>query len=148
MSIRESVRLRQLEQRIKNSYWIDSITGCWIGKTELLNNGYHRFNIYKNERVMLHKLMYERYKGSIPYGMEIDHLCKNKRCCNPDHLEIVTRVQNVLRSENCKIDMDEMEAIKLAILGGKSQTEVAKEHGINQCHVSRIINGKRRKYVA
>lgn len=147
MTIRDSVRLHNLEKRIKNSYWVDPETNCWIGKTELLNNGYHRICIYKKERVMLHRLMYEKYKGKIPFMMEVDHLCKNKRCCNPAHLELVTRIENTLRSNLTKLSQKEIKDIELAVNNGKSQTEVARIFNINQCHVSRIVNGERRKYI-
>lgn len=44
--------------------------------------------------------MYELYKGAIPEGLQIDHLCRVRRCINPDHLEAVTRHENILRGES------------------------------------------------
>lgn len=149
MSMNESTRLRQLEDRIKSSYKIDRSTGCWVGQTEVLNNGYCRFTIrfdryFGSERQMLHRLMYERYYGNIPVGYELDHLCKSKRCCNPFHLKPVSRLQNVLNSNVTKLSEDDIKTIKTLVANGWSQKMVASKFKINQCHVSRLINGKRR----
>ena len=45
------------------------------------------------------RVVYEALVGEIPYGLELDHLCRNRRCVNPNHLEPVTRGENVLRGE-------------------------------------------------
>ena len=44
-----------------------------------------------------HRFYYEREYGPIPEGLEIDHLCRNRKCVRPDHLEAVTHRENVLR---------------------------------------------------
>ncbi len=48
-------------------------------------------------RVLTHRVMYEHWVGPIEVGLELDHLCRTKACCNPDHLEPVTRSENLLR---------------------------------------------------
>lgn len=72
--------------------------GCWIVQTRSLDRGYARLRLDgKFQRV--HRFTYEVNKGKIPSGLQIDHLCKNRTCCNPEHLEAVTQKENLLRSD-------------------------------------------------
>lgn len=50
--------------------------------------------------IMAHRIAYELIKGEIPTDMCLDHLCKNRLCVNPDHLEIVSLVENVMRGNS------------------------------------------------
>jgi len=73
--------------------------GCWIwiGATTML--GSHRNFPYVNfAGKQSHRVAWELFRGAIPRGLEIDHLCKITNCVNPTHLEPVTRLENVRRS--------------------------------------------------
>ena len=49
--------------------------------------------------VMAHRWAYEYFKGKIPAGLQLDHLCRNRNCVNPAHLEPVTQRENILRGD-------------------------------------------------
>lgn len=49
---------------------------------------------------MLHRFTYEHWIGPIPRGLDLDHLCRNRQCVNPDHLEPVTKGENVARGQS------------------------------------------------
>ncbi len=73
--------------------------GCWLINTSLDKDGYHVAS-YRGKAVRAHKKMFIILKGEIPEGMVIDHLCRNRNCCNPEHLEAVSIRENILRGES------------------------------------------------
>lgn len=72
---------------------------CWPWTASRTPKGYGRVNAggRHGRRLQAHRVVYELVVGPIPEGHDIDHLCENKACCNPKHLEPVTRQDNMLR---------------------------------------------------
>lgn len=70
--------------------------GCWVWKKLCSSNGYGNFSINK-KTFYAHRISYELYNDPIPEGLVIDHLCRNRRCVNPEHLEVVTQRENISR---------------------------------------------------
>lgn len=69
---------------------------CWYISRYIRKDGYVRLCInYKT--VYAHRHLYEIFKGKIKKGLQLDHLCRNRSCVNPNHLEQVTQRENVLR---------------------------------------------------
>lgn len=74
-------------------------SGCWLWILAPDKDGYG--SLKRNRRtIRAHRFTYEQLVGPIPDGMELDHLCANKCCVNPQHLEPVTTLQNVQRMQN------------------------------------------------
>ena len=75
--------------------------GCWLWTaSHNVQTGYGQMHVIRDGRkhtVAAHRIAYELLVGPIPDDMEIDHLCRNRWCCNPEHLEVVTRSENVRR---------------------------------------------------
>lgn len=73
-------------------------SGCLIWQGLKFSNGYGRFDHSKsNNNPGAHRWAYVRFRGPIPVGFVLDHLCRVKECVNPWHLEIVTPKENVRR---------------------------------------------------
>jgi hypothetical protein len=78
---------------------VDATSGCWEWKARKDKDGYGRTTIQR-KTYQAHRVVFAALVGPIPEGMTIDHLCKNKACVNPDHMEVTTVKVNVLRSDN------------------------------------------------
>jgi hypothetical protein len=70
--------------------------GCWLWTGYVDPNGYGIVSI-KGVSVRVHRAVYWWLVEVIPHRVEIDHLCANKHCCNPDHLQAVPHKLNVAR---------------------------------------------------
>lgn len=77
-------------------------TACWNWTGAIMPRGYGHLTIpgylsAERREVLAHRLAWELFRGLIPTGMTIDHLCRNRICVNVDHLECVTLKENVRR---------------------------------------------------
>ncbi|MBN9210756.1 MAG: hypothetical protein BGO45_10805 [Microbacterium sp. 71-36] len=81
---------------VSERFWARVVKAdCWEW-TGSLRTGYGLFRL-DGRNVQTHRWAYEEQVGPIPDGFQIDHLCRNTRCVNPDHLEPVTQAENIRR---------------------------------------------------
>lgn len=81
-----------------------------------------------NKLVMRHRWFWELQRGKIPEAMELDHICKNRRCCNVNHLQLIdrsTHASNTNKERYAEVRKQGLEMLRLGI----SKDEVAKVLG-------------------
>ncbi len=76
---------------------LDKKSDCWLWQGSLDKNGYGVFSSTVPARA--HRWSYKYYKGKLIKGLTIDHLCRVRNCVNPNHLEQVTVLENILRGK-------------------------------------------------
>jgi hypothetical protein len=87
-------QLRRFEAKVERV----TESGCWIWMAAITSGGYGLVKQDKRQR-LTHRVAYEHWRGVIPLGQPLDHLCRVRCCVNPRHLEVVTARENSLRSE-------------------------------------------------
>lgn len=90
------LELEQFQSSLFNRVSPEPMSGCWLWPGA--GNG-HGYGVMRcgPKQVYAHRVFYTVFRGTIPPGYHIDHLCRTKRCVNPKHLEPVTPWENVTR---------------------------------------------------
>lgn len=98
--IRPPMTREQVIERIDENVYKDPISGCWVYTRSLTPTGYPMacFTAYPH-LVNYYRVAYTMYRGEIPEGYELDHLCRVRCCVNPWHLEAVTHAENMRRAQ-------------------------------------------------
>lgn len=92
----------RLTKKREENFWakVGKSKFCWEWKAGKDGEGYGRFAIGSGRNASAHRISYLITKGELKEGMTLDHLCKNKGCVNPEHLEQVSSRENSLRAKN------------------------------------------------
>jgi len=120
---------------------VNSVTGCWDWLGYVNPDGYGKLN-RKGESQLAHRAIYEAFKRKIPDGMHTDHVCRNRRCVNPDHIEIVTNLENVHRGKRCKLTKEKVGYIRFLHENGCSRQAIAALYDVTPENISAITTGK------
>lgn len=112
---------------------------CWKWEGELIWNGYGRM-FFAGKRILAHRLSTLLFKGDIPAGYEPDHLCRERSCTNPDHLEVVTRRENIIRGNGAAaINHRKTHCPRGHALGDPAQGKV------RRCKICKNLQERRRR---
>lgn len=130
--------------RKKNRWVVNPETGCWDWQLHTIYGYAYQYSQSGSSRV--HKINYEKKYGSVPKGKVLDHLCKNKKCVNPDHLEIVTVAENTRRGRATKLKKEQVvEILKEINTTPKwgQYNELAKKYNVSASMIGLIARGQR-----
>jgi len=119
------------------AYRVDPNTGCWIWARNKSLDGYGLIR-RSGKQQTAHRLFYERAFGQVPAGYELDHLCQNRSCVNPDHMEPVTHAENCRRSSTVKLDRRKAQMIR-ELSGQMTGKDIAVLFGVHKSTVNQII---------
>ncbi|MGW6658898.1 HNH endonuclease signature motif containing protein [Rhodococcus sp. NPDC055024] len=109
--------------------------GCWNWLNVPTSEGYGEVNLtILGRKRLVHTVTYELSIGPVPDGLELDHLCRNRLCCNPDHLEPVTHTENIRRGE--------MEPKKQEWFASRTHCKNGHEYAAE--NTARRVDGRRR----
>ncbi len=127
-------------------------TECWNWKGYRHTKGYGAITFKGKHGSLIHRVVYELAKGSIPEKMYVCHTCDNRSCVNPDHLFLGTCADNLRDAArknrmNHKLSLEDIAEIRRLWIEGFKQTEIAEMFSISSCHVSQILARKVRLYV-
>lgn len=134
-----------LSPRFLDRYWrkVDrrSDDACWPWLASTTGVGYGQIYSGLGPGLMwlAHRVAYTIEYGPIPAGLQLDHLCSNRACVNPAHLEAVTQQEN-LRRGNARLTPDQVAEIRIASRA-VSNRKLAAHYGVHHATIWRIRAG-------
>ena len=129
-----------------NPFYIVTDTGyttpCWLWLGSLDGKGYGQaWSKQKKKIVRAHRLFFEEQFGVT--SLQLDHLCRQRRCVNPLHLQPVINAVNTQRGSRTKLSPQSVMQIVKRRADGSPIQQIADSLGVHNSTISRIVNGKR-----
>src|SRR5450759_1785914 len=107
-------------------------TDCWLWQLCKDKDGYGKVCVVPGKMAFAHRVYYEHRIRPIPDGLELDHLCRVRACVNPEHLDPVSRHENLRRSGKLKLTPADVRDIRRST---ETQRVIARRYGITQPQV-------------
>lgn len=116
-------------------------TDCWIWPYSINRDGYG--NLGRNGKVVnAYKYIYEMLIRKVPANCELDHICKNRLCVNPTHLEPVSHAENCRRGNQTKLTKENVKEIR-RLSAKMTHQDIAKKFNVSRQSIGLILSGKR-----
>lgn len=117
---------------------------CWEWQGNINNKTGYGKKTWFGRHVLAHRWVYEMLLGPIPDGMVINHLCSNKKCVNPHHLEVTTQAGNCRHGNGSKLTVLEVKEIKAAKNSKKwgDGKRLAEKYHVSSALIHDIWNGR------
>jgi hypothetical protein len=127
-------------------------TECWEWTGARQPNGYGRVG-FLGRGYLVHRLAYQLAHGTLLPGMQVCHHCDNRACVRDEHLFAGTQTDNEADKiakgrHRTKLTVADIREIRRLVLGGMSQTRVARRFGTYQANISAIVLGKSWRHVS
>lgn len=139
------MKARDPVERFWESVDVRGPDDCWMWRRGKLPAGYGLFKLRSYVQVYAHRFSYELAHGAIPDGLHVDHLCENKGCVNPAHLDVCTKAENTTRYFERKRARDPMCKNGLHDLSLPGAVFVHPSRGGRYCRLCREANSRRKK---
>ena len=114
---------------------VRSEDGCWVWTGAMSTKGYGYFQ-FRGKLWRAHRAMYTLVRGEIPDGLSLDHLCRNRACINPEHLEAVPIRVNIMRGAS----LGAVNAAKTHCINGHAFSEENTRYSARDGYVERRCN--------
>ena len=139
LAYRDELRARIVRKTLKSE------EGCWLWLGEAHRAGYGATKV-KSKTCMAHRVAYAAFIGPLCKGAEVDHLCRNRCCVNPWHLELVSHRENVVRSDNfIGIHARKTHCVHGHELSEENIYRRGARRVCRRCHSRRTVNSARRR---
>ena len=137
------VYLNGHSRRILTSVYVDPTLRCWIWIKGTYPNGYGQActDDGKCRPRQAHVMVWEWLYGDVPKGLELDHICHNHPCVNPDHLRAITHTENVQCGAHAVLNPEKVREIRRLSRNGVSRRKIAEHLGLRRNTVMHVVVG-------
>jgi hypothetical protein len=116
--------MKSIRERFEAKISYEPMSGCWLWTGFINWNGYGQFHINRRTGTS-HKVGWELVHGQVPEGFDLDHICHNRACVNPDHLRLATRSENLSNAGKSKQNKSGFKGVYLESWTGRWRAQIS-----------------------